>query len=113
VQRTLTRDQQNVARAKVAEDFALLAHNLNRAMSRITPQLVEAASGRAGFASGQALVEAAATGMRNSIFNVFFTPSSSEVKCEIAAPAGAFRASQLEKMREKTPKSPFFRAVKL
>jgi hypothetical protein len=82
-------------------------------MSRTAVQLVEAASGRAGFASVQARVEAVATGMRNSIFNVFFTPSRSEAKYEIAAPAAASSASQLDKTREKTPKSPIFRAVKL
>ena len=40
-------------------------------MSHIGVQFVEAASGRAGFASDKARVETVATGMRNSIFNVF------------------------------------------
>ena len=51
-------------------------------MSGIRVQLVEAASGRAGFASDQARAEAVATGMRTSIFNVFFTPSRSEANYE-------------------------------
>jgi hypothetical protein len=82
-------------------------------MSGIRVQFVEAASGRAGSASSQARVEAVATGMRNSIFNVFFTPSRSGAKYEIAAPAAASRNVQIEKMREKHQKSRFFAPVKL
>jgi hypothetical protein len=66
-------------------------------MSGIRIQLVEAASGRAGFPSAQSRVEAVATGMRNSILNVFFAPSHSEAKCEISAPAAAFLDMQIEK----------------
>jgi hypothetical protein len=82
-------------------------------MSAITVQLVEAASSHSGFASGQANIETVATGMRNSIFNVFFASSRSEAKCEIAAPAAASRDPQVRKIPEKAPKSPIFRAVKL
>jgi hypothetical protein len=73
-------------------------------MPSITVQLVEAASGRAGFASRQARVEAVATGMRNSIFDVFFTPSRSGAKYEIAAPDAASSTSQSQKKREKSSK---------
>ena len=77
-------------------------------MSGIRVQFVEAASGRAGSASSQARVEAVATGMRNSIFNVFFTPSRSGAKYEIAAPDAGFRASQRQKKREKRQNRRFF-----
>jgi hypothetical protein len=78
-------------------------------MSTIAAQFVETASGRAGFPSGQARVGAVATGMRNSIFNVFFASSNSRVECEIAAPAAASRDARLEK----ASKCPIFQAVKL
>jgi hypothetical protein len=77
-------------------------------MSPITVQLVEAASGRAGFAPSQARVEAVAAGMRNSIFNVFFTPSRSEAKCEIASPRLHFRDPRVEKILEKPQNRRFF-----
>jgi hypothetical protein len=78
-------------------------------MSRIAAQLVEVASGRAGSASGKARVEAVATGMRNSIFNVFFTPSHSGAKYEIAFPAAASRTSQSQKNLEQPQNCRFFR----
>jgi hypothetical protein len=76
-------------------------------MSPIRVQLVESASGRAGFASNQARVEADATGNRNSIFNVFFASSNSGAQCEIAAPGRHFCDPQVQKILEK-PQNPRF-----
>jgi hypothetical protein len=82
-------------------------------MSGIRVQPVEPASGRTGFASGQARVEAVATGMRNSIFLCVFHAFAFSGEMRNRRSSRGFPCFSKSKKVRKTPKSPIFRAVKL
>jgi hypothetical protein len=90
-----------------AEEFAVLAHNLNRDShdhcTQFGPRIRHFESHSAALRSN---------GMRPN-FRTDFCSGPKSPQCEIAAPVKASRDSQLEKMREKPRKSRFFRAVKL